>query len=39
MTGETATGYSYYWIAKVETAPMVVATGTYTDALSKVERV
>jgi ketosteroid isomerase-like protein len=37
VTGETATAYSYYWIAEVETAPAVIATGTYTDVLRKVD--
>lgn len=36
VAGETATAYSYYWIAEAEQAPAIVATGTYTDALRKV---
>jgi ketosteroid isomerase-like protein len=39
VTGATATAYSYYWIAEVETAPAVVATGTYTDTMRKVDGV
>lgn len=36
VAGDEASAYSYYWIAEAETAPGIVATGTYTDQLRKV---
>lgn len=35
VDGDTATATSYYWVAEIEAAPQVVATGTYTDRLKK----
>jgi ketosteroid isomerase-like protein len=36
VEGDSASASSYYWVAEIEAAPQVVATGTYTDRLRKV---
>ena len=39
VKGNEATAFSYYWVAEALNAPGIVATGTYTDTLRKVDGV
>ncbi|GEC10212.1 hypothetical protein SSP24_78670 [Streptomyces spinoverrucosus] len=37
VNGTRATARSWYWVAEIEQAPAVHATGTYTDELHKID--
>jgi ketosteroid isomerase-like protein len=36
LDGDTATAFSYWWVAETKESPGVYSTGTYTDRLQKV---